>query len=269
MSVLPFIASILLILSAISGISKACSSRNSQKIRPPHIRRPSVTYRTYPCPKGPAERLCQNDGTCFTLFENSSDYYCKCREGFCGATCGDKYTRYGCYSSSLVMMASSGIARPADTFPCPPGPAEYFCLNGGTCFTVFENGTDYACHCTEGYCGLTCGEKYTRYGCFSTYLVISASFASVGTITVCVVVVVIVIIHLHKRMVTMKRTDNGKMNLNMTSCSHTLSMPCDKLDELENEDSENLKDLTKYLLRDDGNERDKVCEGYSNLIAMI
>lgn len=191
-------ASILLILSLIFGFSEACSSRSTSKIRPPNVTRPNITYRTYPCPKGPPQKLCLNGGTCFTLFENSTDYFCKCAEGYCGVTCSDKYTRNGCFSSSpsssssLILMAGSGIPRPPETFPCPPGPAEWLCLNGGTCFTVFENATDFACHCTEGYCGLTCGEKYTRYGCFSRYLVISASVASAGTVAVLMVIAIMI-----------------------------------------------------------------------------
>lgn len=257
------VTAILLLLSAVLGFSEACSSRNTPKLRPPHLARPrpNITYRTFPCPAGPAEMLCQNGGTCFTLFENSTDYFCKCAEGFCGLTCGDKYTRFGCFSTSLVIMASTGIGRPEETFPCPPGPSEWLCLNGGTCFTVFENTTDYACHCTEGYCGSTCSDKYTRYGCFSTYLVITASMAGAGTLVVCVVVMIGFVLYVHQRRRKSSRRlkfESGR-NLKLRPISRNLAFPDE--DDLE-KDLDNFNGLVTLSLdlpgNEDANEGEKI-----------
>lgn len=278
-------ASILLILSIVFGFSEACSSRSASKIRPPHVARPNVTYLTYPCPKGPAERLCLNGGTCFTLFENSTDFFCKCAEGYCGATCADKYTQNGCYSSSssssLVIMASSGIPRPPETFPCPPGPAEWLCLNGGTCFTVFENATDFACHCTEGFCGLTCGEKYTRYGCFSRYLVISASTASAGTVAVIFVVVfVISYVYYQKKTASddaelriyFERSINTKYFVRMQNQS--MSLTADKLENSNKNESEPGKEAKSFPMENYTSKKEDLNDetffnNYLNLIRLI
>lgn len=241
---------VLIFLSVLYGFCEACSSRNALKPRPPHVPRPKVSYRTYPCQSGLAERLCMNGGTCFTWFENSTDSFCKCKEGFCGLTCGDKYTRHGCFSTSVLIVAETGLARPEGTFSCPTGLAKSFCHNGGTCFTAFENATEYACHCPEGFCGLTCSEKYTRYGCFSAYLVLSASVAGTGTAVVFVVVVAVVVI-----IGCTRRTKTVDVDVEPRPLVRCLSMPGDESYESY------LHDL------DDGDGR--LCDDYSTVIGLI
>ncbi|KAK6619046.1 hypothetical protein RUM44_003428 [Polyplax serrata] len=237
----------------------------------------------YPCPPGPAERLCLNGGACFTLFENSTDFFCKCAEGYCGVNCGDKYTRNGCYSSfpssSLVLMASSSIRRPPETFPCPPGPAEWLCLNGGTCFTVFENATDFSCHCKEGYCGLTCGEKYTRYGCFSRYLVISASAASAGTLLVILTVLgALGYVCYHRRSASSDAELKNyfersmKLRINNGSCLTATGNRQDDLDGSQSEtgtDVGRISHLDKYLYKEEDYKDEKIFNDYLNLVRVI
>lgn len=232
-----FFVGILLILSDLIQLTRMCSSRNTGRARPPSLARPNIANRTYPCPEDAGETYCRNGGTCFTLFENSTDYSCRCKDGYCGVTCGDKYTRYGCYSSSSsALTMDEDFGGPAETYPCPPGPAEWLCLNGGTCFTVFENGSDYSCFCPEGYCGLRCGEKYTRYGCFSTYLVISASVASAGCIAVCLVVFAIALYIFYEKKFVTVNDDELKLylqqNVELRTFTRTLSLT--KFDDFEN-----------------------------------
>lgn len=84
-------------------------------------------------------------------------------------------------------------------FDCPREWAEWFCLNGATCFEVRlpENLKMYNCFCADGYWGSRCEYKGLD-GTYRTYLIETAGIA--GGVTIAVVLSFIICASLYVHM---------------------------------------------------------------------
>ncbi|XP_038109492.1 uncharacterized protein LOC6033785 [Culex quinquefasciatus] len=111
----PFVA-IFLILSTVSRVTDACSSRTTPKPRPPSpTARPNITFHTYKCPPAYAAWYCLNDATCFTVkIGDSLLYNCECADGYMGPRCEYKDLD-GSYlpTRPRVMLETASIASGA------------------------------------------------------------------------------------------------------------------------------------------------------------
>lgn len=111
----PFVA-IFLILSTVSRVTDACSSRTTPKPRPPSpTPRPNITFHTYKCPPAYAAWYCLNDATCFTVkIGDSLLYNCECADGYMGPRCEYKDLD-GSYlpTRPRVMLETASIASGA------------------------------------------------------------------------------------------------------------------------------------------------------------
>ncbi|XP_063217195.1 uncharacterized protein LOC134527985 [Bacillus rossius redtenbacheri] len=95
-------------------------------------------------------------------------------------------------------------ARPNVTFhtyACPPKYAEWYCLNGATCFTVkIGESLLYNCECVDGYMGQRCEFKDLEGSYVPSrqrVMLETASIAGGATIAVVLVVIVFIAIYIH------------------------------------------------------------------------
>ncbi|XP_063978964.1 uncharacterized protein LOC135163444 isoform X2 [Diachasmimorpha longicaudata] len=94
--------------------------------------------------------------------------------------------------------------RPNITFPlyaCPPDYAEWYCLNGATCFTVkIQESLLYNCVCTNGFVGQRCEFKNLDGSYLPSrqrVMLETASIAGGATIAVFLVVIICIAAYIH------------------------------------------------------------------------
>ncbi|KAF4532817.1 hypothetical protein B566_EDAN002667, partial [Ephemera danica] len=108
--------------------------------------------------------------------------------------------------STPKPRAPSPTARPNvtfRTFECPAAYAEWYCLNGATCFTVKIGASlNYNCECADGYVGQRCEFKDLHGSYLSSrqkVMLEKASTAGGASIATVLVVVVFMALFIHRQ----------------------------------------------------------------------
>jgi len=109
----------------------------------------------------------------------------------------------GCSSRSTPKPRPVSTPRPNVTFhtyPCPPNFTTWYCLNGGTCFTINVGETPlYNCECGDDYMGQRCEFKALDRSYLPDRHRIkyeTASIASGATVAVFLVVVILFFVYM-------------------------------------------------------------------------
>ncbi|XP_076361238.1 uncharacterized protein LOC143252651 isoform X1 [Tachypleus tridentatus] len=85
-----YLLTVVVIVSLLTRIAEACSSRSTPKPRTtmPTTSRPNITFQTYACPEAYAKWYCLNGATCFSVKIGESILYnCECADGYMGQRC--------------------------------------------------------------------------------------------------------------------------------------------------------------------------------------